>query len=298
MNYKYTIKTLFLIFLSSFIVISCKDDDDTSDAFGNFDVDETIISAEAVGKLEQFDITEGAIVKVGQLIGTIDSTNLLLERNSIEANKLTISAKLTAINAEIKVLKTQLEIIDKEHKRVVKLIKSDAATQKQLDDIEGNIEIIKSKIAAANAQRPAVYAQMKVIDANIAKINNQINNCTIINPVEGVVLTKLVEKHELVGPGRPLYKVANSNKIYLKAYITGAQISGLKIGQAVSIIIDNSEGEYKTIAGTINWISEEAEFTPKLIQTREERVSLVYAIKVGFENDGTVKIGMPGEVKF
>ncbi len=292
------ITALFLFMLSSLFVTSCQQDENTSDAFGNFDVDETIISAEAAGKLEKFNISEGSVVKVGALVGTIDSTNLILERNSVEANKLTISAKLTAINAEIKVLKTQLEVVDKEHQRVIKLVKSDAATQKQLDDIEGNIKIINSKIAAANAQKPAVKAQLEVIDANIAKINNQIDKCIIINPVEGIVLTKLVEKHELVGPGRPLYKVANPDKIYLKAYVTGSQVSGLKTGQKVSIIIDNAEGGLETLAGTINWISEEAEFTPKLIQTREERVSLVYAIKVGFNNNGKVKIGMPGEVKF
>ncbi len=299
MKTNYTIKPLFLLVLGSLLLVSCKDDNNnTSDAFGNFDVDETIISAETAGKLEQFSIQEGATVKVGAVVGSIDSTNLLLERNSIEANKLTVSAKLTAINAEIKVLNTQLKVIKKEHNRVVKLIKSDAATQKQLDDIEGNMEIIKSRMTAASAQKPAVKAQLEVIDANIAKVNNQIKKCTIINPVEGIVLTKLVEKHELVAPGRPLYKVANPDKIYLKAYVTGTQVSGLKQGQKVSIIIDNTDGDFATIEGIINWISEEAEFTPKLIQTREERVSLVYAIKIGFDNPGTVKIGMPGEVKF
>ncbi len=292
------ITALFLFMLGSLFVTSCTEDENTSDAFGNFDVDETIISAETAGKLEQFNIQEGATVKAGAVVGSIDSTNLLLERNSIEANKLTVSAKLTAINAEIKVLNTQLKVIEKEHNRVVKLIKSDAATQKQLDDIEGNMEIIKSRMTAASAQKPAVKAQLEVIDANIAKVNNQIDKCIIINPVEGIVLTKLVEQHELVAPGRPLYKVANPDKIYLKAYVTGTQVSGLKQGQKVSIITDNAEGGLKTLAGTINWISEEAEFTPKLIQTREERVSLVYAIKVGFENPGSVKIGMPGEVKF
>ncbi len=292
------ITALFLFMISSLFVTSCQQDEDTSDAFGNFDVDETIISAETAGKLEQFNIQEGATVKAGAVVGSIDSTNLLLERNSIEANKLTVSAKLTAINAEIKVLNTQLKVIEKEHNRVVKLIKSDAATQKQLDDIEGNMEIIKSRMTAASAQKPAVKAQLEVINANIAKVNNQIDKCIILNPVEGIVLTKLVEKHELVAPGRPLYKVANPDKIYLKAYVTGTQVSGLKQGQKVSIIIDNAEGGLETLEGTINWISEEAEFTPKLIQTREERVSLVYAIKVGFDNPGTVKIGMPGEVKF
>lgn len=289
-------KTVFVILIS--LLVACKDDSNTSDAYGNFDVDETIISAEAAGVLMDFSIKEGAIIKAGQVVGHIDSTNLILERKSIQANKSTVTAKITAINAEIKVLNTQKEIVEKEHKRIKKLIASDAATPKQLDDIEGNLEIIKSRIIAANAQKPAVRAQLEVIDANIAKINNRLAKCIITNYIDGVVLTKLAEAHELVGPGKPLYKVANPNKIYLKAYVTGTQLPSLKLGQQVSLLIDNASGELTTINGVINWISEEAEFTPKLIQTREERVSLVYAIKIGFENDGTVKIGMPGEVKF
>ncbi len=295
---KYYVFNSLLIFAISGFLSSCEEETNTSDAFGNFDVDETIISAEAAGVLENFKIEEGMALSAGMVVGFIDSTNLLLERSSIQANKSSVAAKLTAINAEIKVLKTQLAVIQKEQQRVIKLMESDAATQKQLDDIEGNINIIKAKITAANAQKPSVTAQLEVIDANIAKINNQIANCTIINPVKGTVLTKLVETHELVGPGKPLYKVANPANLYLKAYVTGTQVSGLKIGQEVSIIIDNAEGGLETLAGSINWISEEAEFTPKLIQTREERVSLVYAIKVSFKNPGVVKIGMPGEVKF
>jgi membrane fusion protein YbhG len=290
--------TLITLSVSSLLLVGCRQDNHTSDAFGNFDVDETIISAEAAGKLLQFDMREGDRLTAGQLVGRIDSTQLVLERNAIEANKATVSAKLTAINAEIKVLTTQLAVIEKEHKRVIKLMESDAATQKQLDDIEGNINIIHSKVTAAKAQKPAVMAQLEIIEAGIAKINYQISKCTILNPVEGVVLSKLVEKHELVGPGKPLYKVADPNKIYLKAYLTGTQVSGLKVGQKVTIIRDNVEGDLSELSGVINWISEEAEFTPKLIQTREERVSLVYAVKVGFENEGTIKIGMPGEVRF
>lgn len=292
------IRSTVLFAIGVFVLFSCKDDSSTSDAFGNFDVDETIISAEAAGRLESFSIDEGQILKEGQLIGAIDSTNLVLERKGIIANKRSVIAKITAINAEINVQNVQLQVIRKEHKRVLKLIESDAATEKQKDDIEGNIEIIKSKIGAAKAQKPAVSAQLEVIDANVAKIDNLISKCTIINPIEGRVITKLVEKYELVGPGKPLYKVAQTDKIYLKAFVTGTQVSGLKIGQKVSVIVDNFEGTYRTLDGVINWISDEAEFTPKLIQTREERVSLVYAIKVGFENDGTIKIGMPGEVKF
>lgn len=287
-----------LLLALAFTLSSCKDESSTSDAFGNFDVDETVISAESPGELMTFTIQEGQLLKVGQVIGSIDSTDLLLSRASIAANKAGAVAKLISINAEIDVMQDQLRVIEKEHKRVLKLLESDAATEKQKDDIEGNISIIKSKIAAANAQKPAVQAQLDVIEANIAKINNQLSKCVIVNPVEGRVLTKLAEPHELVAPGKPLYKIANTNNVYLKAYVTGAQVSGLKVGQGVSVLLDQPEGGLKTIKGTIKWISDQAEFTPKIIQTREERVSLVYAIKVAVANDGTVKIGMPGEVKF
>lgn len=298
MNTQLLYKSLLTLSFSTLLLMGCQQDTETSDAFGNFDVDETIISAEAAGKLLQFDVQEGDILAKGQWVGSIDSTQLVLERNAVAANKMTVAAKLSAINAEIKVLSTQLKVVEKERQRIITLMKSDAATQKQLDDVEGNINIINSKIAAAKAQKPAVTAQLKVIEANMAKINYQISHCTINNPVAGTVLTKLVEAQELVAPGKPLYKVADPTKMYLKAYVTGTQVSGLKTGQNVTLLIDNSEGGLTELAGVINWISEEAEFTPKLIQTREERVSLVYAIKVGFKNTGVVKIGMPGEVKF
>ena len=287
-----------MLLATTFMLSSCNDDGNTSDAFGNFDVDETVISAESPGELLTFSVQEGQTLKPGQVVGSIDSTDLLLSRAEIMANRQSVTAKLTSINAEIRVLNTQLEVIEKEHKRVLKLLESDAATEKQKDDIEGNIAVIKSKIAAANAQKPAVQAQLDVIEANVAKINNQLSKCIIVNPVEGRVLTKLAEPHELVAPGKPLYKIADTNNVYLKAYLTGTQVSGLKVGQAVSVLLDQPEGGLRTLKGTIQWVSDQAEFTPKMIQTREERVSLVYAIKVAVANDGTIKIGMPGEVKF
>ena len=287
-----------MLLATTFMLSSCNDDGNTSDAFGNFDVDETVISAESPGELLTFSVQEGQTLKPGQVVGSIDSTDLLLSRAEIMANRQSVTAKLTSINAEIRVLNTQLEVIEKEHKRVLKLLESDAATEKQKDDIEGNIAVIKSKIAAANAQKPAVQAQLDVIEANVAKINNQLSKCIIVNPVEGRVLTKLAEPHELVAPGKPLYKIADTNNVYLKAYVTGTQVSGLKVGQAVSVLLDKPEGGLRTLKGTIQWVSDQAEFTPKMIQTREERVSLVYAIKVAVANDGTIKIGMPGEVKF
>lgn len=287
-----------MLLATTFMLSSCNDDGNTSDAFGNFDVDETVISAESPGELLTFSVQEGQTLKPGQVVGSIDSTDLLLSRAEIMANRQSVTAKLTSINAEIRVLNTQLEVIEKEHKRVLKLLESDAATEKQKDDIEGNIAVIKSKIAAANAQKPAVQAQLDVIEANVAKINNQLSKCIIVNPVEGRVLTKLAEPHELVAPGKPLYKIADTNNVYLKAYVTGTQVSGLKVGQAVSVLLDKPEGGLRTLKGTIQWVSDQAEFTPKMIQTREERVSLVYAIKVSVANDGTIKIGMPGEVKF
>lgn len=291
-------KIILFLTMVSILFSGCSKEENASDAFGNFDVDETVISAESNGKLELFNIHEGQLLKVGQIIGAIDSTDLLLQRAAILANKQTVLANLTAIDAEVRVLNVQLKVLDKEYRRMIKLLESDAATPKQKDDLEGNVEVIESKIAAAKAQKPKVLAQLAVINANVAQINNQLSKCVIVNPVEGRVLTQLVEQFELVAPGKPLYKIADTDKIYLKAYVTGTQLSGIKLGQSVSVLVDQPDGGLRTMSGNVLWISDQAEFTPKMIQTREERVSLVYAIKVGIDNDGTIKMGMPGEVKF
>ncbi|RLD21617.1 MAG: HlyD family secretion protein, partial [Bacteroidetes bacterium] len=248
------------------LVISCGKNDDRADAYGNFEVEETTISAQASGELLQFDIEEGTLLKSNQLIGVIDSTTLVIQKNEIMANIASVKVNKTSVAAEQSVLNSEMTNLKRELKRVKKLVKSEAATQKQLDDLEGNIVVLKSKMAATNSKYAVIDAQVDALYAKIELINEQINRCLITNPSPGLVLTKLARANELMAPGRPLYKIANMSKIYLKAYISEPQLATIKEGQKVTISIDYQDG-LKDFEGTITWVSSESEFTPKIIQT-------------------------------
>jgi HlyD family secretion protein len=281
----------------TFLVISCGKNGERADAYGNFEVEETTISAQASGELLVFDIEEGIQLQTNQQIGVIDSTSLVIQKSEIIANISSVNANKTSVAAEQSILKTEMVNLKRELKRVKKLLKSEAATQKQLDDLEGNIEVLKSKMAATNSKYAVIDAQVNALYAKIDLIDEQISRCQIVNPFQGMVLTKLARTNELVAPGRALYKIADMSNIYLKAYISEPQLATIKVGQQVTISIDYQDSQ-KEFAGTITWVSSESEFTPKIIQTKEERVNLVYAIKVAVANDGYLKLGMPGEVKF
>jgi len=289
-------KTLVLLALAG-LVVSCNGTADRADAYGNFEVEEVTISAQASGELLQFSVEEGTQLKAGQRVGVIDSTTLVIQKSEILANISSVKVNKTSVAAEQRVLKAEMANLKREQKRVKKLIEAEAATQKQLDDLEGNIVVLKSKMAAINSQYAAIDAQVDALYAKIDLINEQISRCQIINKSPGLVLTKLARANELVAPGRPLYKIADMSKIYLKAYISEPQLAVIKQGQKVTVSIDYQDG-LKDMPGTITWVSAESEFTPKIIQTKEERVNLVYAIKVAVENDGYLKLGMPGEVNF
>jgi membrane fusion protein YbhG len=281
----------------STVVLSCNKSDDKADAYGNFEVEEVTIAAQASGELLQFNITEGIQLKRDQRVGYIDSTTLVIQKNEIIANISSVLVNITSVTAEQNVLKTEMKNLVREHRRVKKLMESEAATQKQLDDLEGNIEVLKSKMSATKTKYAAIDAQVNSLRAKMAIIDEQIRRCNIFNPSAGMVLTKLARENELVAPGKPLYNIANMDEIYLKAYISEPQLASIKQGQKVTVSIDYQDGQ-KKIPGTITWVSSESEFTPKIIQTKEERVNLVYAIKVSVNNDGYLKLGMPGEVRF
>jgi HlyD family secretion protein len=287
-----------LVFLTlTFLAASCKNSDDRADAYGNFEVEEITISAQANGELLQFNVEEGTRLQANQVVGVIDSTTLVIKKSEIMANIQAVKVNKIGIAAEQDVLKAEMANLRREHKRVKKLKESEAATQKQLDDLEGNIEVLKSRMLAIDSRYAAIDAQVNALYAKIDLFNEQISHCQIINHSPGLVLTKLARVNELVAPGRPLYKIADMSKIYLKAYIGEPQLATIKQGQEVTVAIDYQDGQ-KEMVGTITWVSAESEFTPKIIQTKEERVNLVYAIKIVVVNDGYLKLGMPGEVKF
>ena len=290
------IKTMALSALA-ILVISCNNNSDRADAYGNFEVEEITISAQASGELLKFDIEEGIQLKANQLIGVIDSTTLVIQKKEIMANIASVKVNKIGVTAEQAVLNTEMTNLKRELNRAKSLMESEAATQKQVDDLEGNIKVLKSKMAVTNSKYAVIDAQVKALDAKIDLLEEQISRCNVTNPSAGLVLTKLARANELVAPGRPLYKIADMSKIYLKAYISETQLATIKQGQQVTITIDYLEDQ-KDFEGTITWVSSESEFTPKIIQTKEERVNLVYAIKVAVKNDGYLKLGMPGEVNF
>jgi HlyD family secretion protein len=280
------------------LLLSCSRNDIRSDAYGNFEATEIIVSAQVPGELMSFKLEEGDLLGKGAVVGLIDTTDLSLNKKLLYQQKKTIAAQLENIKSEIEVQQQQLNNNLVNQKRIQNLYQEGAATQKQLDDINGLVNINKKQIAAIKSRREAVINQMKSVDVQTEQINRKIDKCVITNPEKGTVLVKYSEVGELAGVGKPLYKLADLENMKLKAYISGDQLAHIVIGQQVEVMYDDNKKENKKITGVVEWISPTAEFTPKTIQTKEERVNLVYAVKVRIKNNGEVKIGMPGEFNF
>jgi len=295
---KQCLKTKLLGLLIVVLITACSENDDKSDAYGNFEATEVVISAEAQGVLQEFIIEEGEELKSGRVIGLIDTINLSLKREQLLAGKKAILSRIVNINSQVAVQEQQREniIIDKD--RIERLLKDGAATQKQMDDVMGSLRLINSQIKSLEIQKTLIKDEAKTIDAQIAQVEENIKKCYLVNPVEGTVLTKIVEEKEVVSIGKPMYIIADLSKLELKAYISGSQLPHIRIGQEVEVLIDYDVKSNQKMTGVVSWISQQAEFTPKIIQTKEERVNLVYAVKILVKNDGSIKIGMPGEVNF
>jgi membrane fusion protein YbhG len=289
------------IFLTLLVLISfasCNNDNNKSDAYGNFEAIETIVSAETAGKLIQLKIEEGQVLKANDLIAIIDTTQLYLKKLHLFSQKEAITTKISIYSAQIEIHKEQLNTLSIEKERLSKLIEDGAATSQKMDEIEGNENVLIKQIEAVKIQKNAVYKELNVLDVQLTQLNDQIGRCYIKSPNKGTVLAKYIEQNELAAPGKSICKIADISQLELRAYISGNQLSSVKIGLNASVLIDSQDEEFLNFPGTITWISSTAEFTPKIIQTREERVNLVYAIKVNVKNDGSLKIGMPGEVIF
>lgn len=294
---------------------ACQKNAPKADAYGNFEADERIVSAEASGKILALRIEEGEALKSGDPVGAIDSAQLVLKREQLQASIRAVAAKSPAIAEQLAVfekqmasVRQQLGNLDREKRRVENLLKSDAATPKQLDDLNDQIELARRQMdvlleqkSASNAtlstQKGGVLAEILPLQKQIAQIDDQLAKCRVINPCDGTVLVKYAEPGEVTAFGKPLYKIADLQTLILRAYVAGNQLSAIKVGQTVKIAIDAEGGTQKNTSGTITWISPKAEFTPKVVQTKEERVNLVYAVKISVPNaDGSLKIGMPAEV--
>ncbi len=292
-------KRQFLFFISlGFFLISCQISNDRSDAYGNFEATEVIVSAQSNGEILALDLEEGDLIKKGQIIGYIDTTHLSLNKKVLQQQKTTVSSQLLSIDAEMKVVQQQLANAQVNQQRITNMKKSGAATQQQVDDINGLVDLYFRQIDAIKIKKRGVVDQMATVDVQIELVNDAIEKSLITNPNDGTVLVKYAEMGEVAAMGKPLYKLADLRRMKLKAYISGDQLPNISIGQEVEVLFDKGVKENQSTTGTVSWISSSAEFTPKTIQTKEERVSLVYAIKVAVENNGKIKIGMPGECRF
>jgi len=277
--------------------LSCKSEKEEVDAYGNFEAIEVMVSAETSGLILEFPFQEGDWLKEGQLVASVDTIQLVLQREQLQSGKVSLGARIKTLDAQVQASKVQLKNLEREKERIHKLVEGGAATSKQQDDIEGQIELLMAQMVATESQKSSVYAERSTLDIQIRQVEDRIRKCSLRSPADGIILTKYKEKGELASPGQPLCKMANMDELILRAYISGRQLSLVKPGASVEVQFDAPEGMAKT-SGIVSWISPSAEFTPKIIQTKEERVNLVYAIKVLVPNDGSLKIGMPGEIIF
>lgn len=287
---KYTIPLLLLT-----ILFSCNNNDDKADGYGNFEATEVTISAEANGKLEYLNLNEGDVLQSNTLVGLVDTTQLHYNKQQLLASKETVYSKSANVLSQISILQEQLKTALIEQKRIQNMFAENAATKRQVDEIEGKIAVIKEQIKGVQTQNAPILNEIASLDVQIEKTNDQIKKSKIINPIQATVLAKYAEPNEITSFGKPIYKIANLGLMTLRVYISETQLPKVKLNQKVTVKIDNGTG-MKSYPGTISWISSVAEFTPKIVQTKEERVNLVYAVKVEVKNDGSLKIGMPAEM--
>jgi HlyD family secretion protein len=292
-------KLIFVLFLA---LAACGKGKNAYDASGNFEADEIIVSAEASGKILQLNLQEGQTLKAGDVIGYIDSTQLSLRKKQLLYSIRALMAKQPDAASQLATIQKQIETAEFEKKRIENLLKDDAATKKQLDDLNAQVDLLKKQYHSLQSSLAITDRSLKTetlpLKAQIEQLDDQIKKSVIINPLDGTVLTKYAQQDEIIGSGKAIYKIANLSTILFRAYITGDQLAAVKLGQKVKVLVDDVNGGTKTYEGTLEWVSDRAEFTPKTIQTKDERANLVYAIKLKVKNDGFIKIGMFGEVAF
>jgi len=291
-------KNAFLWILTAILVWGCSQEDTNSDAYGNFEANPVIVSSETSGKVLQFNLTQGMRVTPGTIVVVMDTTQAVLNKQQLLAQMAAVEAKRSSIAAQVAVFEEQIRNLETNKNRIQNMLNDGAATQQQLDDINGQINVLRKQTESTQTQYTSILRETEVLKTQLMAVEEQISRCYVRNPVEGTVLETYIEKGELAVTGKALYKIADTDELTLKVYVSGAQLPAVKTGETVTVIIDKNKTENQHLEGTVVWISPQAEFTPKIIQTKEERVKLVYAVKVQVKNDGRLKIGMPGEVVF
>lgn len=291
-------KTYLFLITTAVLLTACQNNSDKADAYGNFEATEILVSAETSGRILKFIPTEGTEIDKDSEIAMIDTTLYNLQKGEIEAAMKGVRIRIGSINAQNDILLQQIDNLNVNISRTENMLKDDAATKKQFDDLSGQVAVLEKQIAANNTQKESVAAELSVYESKKATLNEQIYRCSVKSPLKGTLIEKYAEAGELAATGKPLAKIADLTLIRLKVYVSGAQLGKIKTGQEVIVRIDNGKKDYSSFTGKISYISGKAEFTPKVIQTKEERVTFVYAVTIDVQNDGSMKSGMPGEAIF
>lgn len=291
-----------MIVTAASIVVACGNGSKDTDTSGTFETEEVIVSSQATGLIERLDVEEGQALIDGQDVGYVDTMQLHLKRKQLVAQIDAVLSRKPQIATQIAALQEQLATAEREQQRVTKLVQAEAATTKQLDDARAQVAVLKKQIDAQYStlgiSSQSITQEAIPLRVQIEQLDDQIAKSRIVNRIPGTVLTKYAEAQEVTAIGKPLYRIGDLSTVTLRAYVTGNQFSSIRLNQNVRVLVDDGQGGYREYSGTISWISDKAEFTPKTIQTKDERANLVYAIKVRVKNDGKLKIGMYGEVRF
>jgi len=280
------------------VAAGCGRNKSEADAWGNFESDEVIISSESSGRIVSMPVEEGMTVTTGAIISVTDTVMLQLQRAELKATLASARSRLITISSQNAVLKQQMDNLQINIDRTKRMLADNAATQKQLDDLTGQMDVLKLQVSTNNTQKNTIAAEMESVNAKAAILDEQIRRSTVKAPFDGTIIEKYVMCHELTAPGKPLVKMSDMRVMKLKVWVSGAQLASVKNGAACTVRIDDGVKGYRSFNGTVSHIADKAEFTPKIIQTKEERVALVYAVTIDVPNDGSIKSGMPGEAIF
>lgn len=298
-------RSFFYLTIISIILLnlcSCQNKEDSADAYGVIEATEISISSEANGRLLSFNVEEGKEYREGELLGCIDTMVYFLQIQQLEASIKAALAKRPDMPIQIKALQDKLETLQNEHLRIQNLISAQAASTQKLDEITAEIKITQSQIDAIKSTlgttNTSILEEVEAIRFQKLQLLNGLSKCFLTAPIDGTVIQKYIQENELAYVGKPLYKMADLKNMFIRVYITEDMLSSIRLGGKATVRIDQQNGELKSFEGTVSWISSKSEFTPKMIQTKKERANLVYAVKVSFTNDGSAKIGMPGDVIF
>lgn len=283
------------------VFFACKEEKNY-DATGTFEATEVIVSSEASGRLTTFRVEEGDVLKQGAEVGVVDTIQLYLKKLQLQANRKAVDTQRPDVQVQIAATKEQIATAQRERQRVLNLLKDNAANRKQLDDWDAQIALLRRQLAAQISSlknsTASLNEQSSSVAIQVAQLNDQLKKCHVVAPLSGTVLAKYAEEGEVTAPGKPLFKVADLEHVFLRAYITSKQLATVKLGTKATVFADFGGGTVKKFEGRVVWISSQAEFTPKTILTDDERANQVYAVKIAVKNDGTIKLGMYGEVKF